>query len=112
LRAKAGTTAFARNAASAPDLAPARLFRAGKIKTTETDVAKKKNQPDRNGFVTYNIVYEDGSLSSNRKVPSGELDAHNDDKVVKSLIEAQDRDIADKGGIARGRVKTVARSGK
>ncbi len=75
-------------------------------------MAKKKNQPDRNGFVMFNVVYEDGSLSSNRKVQSADLDGHDEEKAVKSIIEAQDRDIADRGGIARGRVKTVARSGK
>jgi hypothetical protein len=59
--------------------------------------------------ILFNIVYEDGTLSSNRKVPSDVLDGIDDDAAARAFIEAQDRDIAEKSGRTRGRVKTITR---
>jgi hypothetical protein len=73
-------------------------------------MAKKKNVPDKNGFVLFNVVYEDGSLSSNRKVASAELEGFDGEKAARSIIEAQDRQIAERGGVERGRVKSLERS--
>ena len=49
-------------------------------------------------FIAFNVVYEDGSLSSNRKVPTAILDGLADTANAKASIEAQDRDIAGKSG--------------
>ena len=64
------------------------------------------------GFVLFDIVYQDGTLSSNRKVPSTELGGLDGDKPARAFIEAQDRDIALKSGNPRGPIKTIARSPK
>jgi hypothetical protein len=62
-------------------------------------------------FVAFDIVYEDGTRSSNRRVPSASLDGVADDEdIVKSFLEAQDREIAVASGRLRGPIKTVARS--
>jgi hypothetical protein len=70
-------------------------------------MARKK--PMDGEFIAFNIVYEDGSLSSNRKVPTSALDGLADTSSAKAVIEAQDRDIAEKSGRPRGRVKTIER---
>ncbi|HCX68818.1 hypothetical protein [Parvibaculum sp.] len=70
-------------------------------------MARKK--PMDGEFIAFNIVYEDGSLSSNRKVPTSALDGLADTSNAKAVIEAQDRDIAEKSGRPRGRVKTIER---
>lgn len=71
---------------------------------------RKKRTADKKNFVLFDVVYEDGTLSSNRKVPSEEMDEFRGDASVRAYIEAQDRDIALKSGRQRGRIKTIVRS--
>jgi hypothetical protein len=72
-------------------------------------MARMKRAANKAAPVLFNIVYEDGSLSSNRKVPSDVLDGIDDDAAARAFIEAQDRDIAAKSGRPRGRVKTITK---
>ena len=73
-------------------------------------MARKKQQPVMNGFVLFDVVYQDGSRTSNRKVPSGELGGLDGDEPARTFIEAQDRTIAERSGNPRGPIKTLARS--
>jgi hypothetical protein len=75
-------------------------------------MARKNRPADNKAFVLFDIVYEDGTLSSNRKVPSAEVNGFDGDAPARAFIEAQDRDIAEKSGRPRGRVKTIARSAR
>ncbi|CCG42427.1 hypothetical protein [Magnetospirillum molischianum] len=63
-----------------------------------------------NAFVFFDVLYEDGTRSSNRKIASTELLGLEGDVPAKALIEAQDRVIAEKSGNPRGPIKTIARS--
>ena len=72
----------------------------------------RKKEPGPAGFVLFDVVYEDGTLSSNRKVPDGELDAFQGDAPAKAFIEAQDRDVAAKSGRPRGAIKSIKRSAR
>jgi hypothetical protein len=72
----------------------------------------KKQQARPNGFVLFNVLYEDGTQSSNRKVPATELGGLDGDTPARALIEAQDRDIAEKSGRPRGRIKSISRARK
>jgi len=72
-------------------------------------MARKKQQVAE-GFVLFDVVYESGQQSSNRKVPSDEIGGHDGDKPARAYIEAQDRAIAEKSGNPRGRIKSIARS--
>jgi len=71
-------------------------------------VARKK--PTDNTYVLFNVVYEDGSLSSNRKIASAELLGPEGDAPAKWLIETQDRKIAEMSGNAPRVIKRVAKS--
>lgn len=71
-------------------------------------VARKKIA--EGDYVLFDIVYEDGSRSSNRKVPRTELEGLDGDAPARSLIEAQDRRIAELSGRPRGPIKTIVRS--
>ena len=73
-------------------------------------MARKK--PMDGDFLMFNVVYEDGSLSSNRKVPTAELEGVKDPATARAIIEAQDREIAEKSGRPRGRVKSIDRAGR
>ena len=74
-------------------------------------MAKKKPQV-ANGFVLFDVIYEDGTQTSNRRVPASELGGLDGDEPARAIIEAQDRDIAEKSGMARGRIKSIARAKK
>jgi len=61
-------------------------------------------------FVFFDVLYEDGTLTSNRKVPGSELDDIDGDLLAKPYIEAQDRKIGEMSGRPRTAIKSVIRS--
>jgi hypothetical protein len=71
---------------------------------------RREKTVNPSGFVFFDVVYEDGARSSNRKVPNSELGGIDGDAVVKPYIEAQDRKIAEISGRSPGVIKSIARS--
>lgn len=63
-------------------------------------------------FVFFNVLYEDGTQTSNRKVPGSELDGIDGDVPAKPYIEEQDRKIAEMSGKSRGQIKSVIRASR
>jgi len=74
-------------------------------------MARKKQQVP-SGFVLFDVIYEDGTQTSNRKVPAAELGGLDGDVPARAIIEMQDRKIGEMSGSFRGRIKTIARSRK
>ena len=72
----------------------------------------KKPQARPNGFVLFDVLYEDGTQTSNRKVPAADLGGLDGDLPARIFVETQDRDIAEKSGRPRGRIKSIARARK
>ncbi len=72
-------------------------------------MAKKKPNP-KAAFVLFNVLYEDGSQTSNRKVPSDILGGLDGDDPARDIIEAQDREIAERSGRTRGPIKSIERA--
>ena len=72
-------------------------------------MARKK--PAENEFVAFDVTYQDGAQTSNRRVAAADIDPIDGDKSVKALIEAQDRKIEEMSGRPRGPIKSVKRSG-
>ncbi len=72
-------------------------------------MAKKKSRVDES-FILFDVVYEDGTKSSRRKVPAGDLTDADSDDHAKTIIMDQDRKIAEKSDHHRGPIKTIARS--
>lgn len=70
----------------------------------------KKKQSTDSEFVLFDVLYQDGSRSSNRRVPREIVGGLDGDDPAKALIEEQDRDIAEKSGRPRGPIKTISRS--
>ena len=64
----------------------------------------------REGFVLFDVIYEDGSLRSNRRVPSDILGGLDGDAPARAVIEEQDRVIAEKSGKPALAVKSISRS--
>jgi hypothetical protein len=71
-------------------------------------MARKK--PTTGEFVMFDIVYEDGSRSSHRKVPAAELGGLDGDLPAKAIVEAQDEQIALLSGRPRREIKSIQRS--
>ena len=71
----------------------------------------KKPTP-RTEFVLFDVIYEDGSQRSNRKVPAELLGGLDRDEPAKTFIMEQDQAIAEKSGVPPLAIKTIRRSGK
>jgi hypothetical protein len=62
-------------------------------------------------FVLFDVHYEDGTVTSNRKVPGTLLGGLDGDEPARAAIEAQDREIAERSGRPRARIASLSRSG-
>ena len=60
--------------------------------------------------VFFDVRYEDGTQTSNRKVPSSELGGIEGDQAAKLYLEEQDRKIAEISGKPRAGIKSVTRA--
>src|SRR5262245_48710237 len=60
-------------------------------------------------FILFDVLYEDGTRTSNRKVPGSELDTVEGDLPAKAFLEAQDREIAEMSGKPRTPIKSLMR---
>ena len=60
-------------------------------------------------FILFDVLYEDGSRTSNRKVPGSELGGIDGDLPAKTYIEAQDRQIAEISRKPRSPIKSLTR---
>lgn len=65
----------------------------------------------RSEVVLFNVVYEDGSQRSNRRVPAELLGGLDGDAPARAEIEAQDRAIAEKSGLPPLSIKSIKRVG-
>jgi hypothetical protein len=63
-------------------------------------------------FVLFDVIYEDGSQRSNRRVPADLVGGLDGDGPARAAIEEQDREIAEKSGQPPLRIKTIKRAGK
>ena len=66
----------------------------------------------RSEFVMLDIVYEDGSQRSNRKVDGNLLGGLDGDEPARAAIEEQDRVISEKSGQPPLAIKSIKRSDK
>ena len=72
-------------------------------------MARNKPTP-KDAFVMFNVIYEDGTQTSNRKIPGSELGGLEGDGPAQGLIEEQDRKIEEQSGRSRGPIKSVVRA--
>ena len=61
-------------------------------------------------FVLFDVVYIDGSRRSNRRVPKEILGGIDGDNPARAVIDAQDREIAERSGQLMPEIKVVKRS--
>lgn len=75
----------------------------------------RKRKNGNSGYVLFDVVYKDGALSSNRKVPAtaldnGNLDGGDRSMAAKAFLENQDRQIARATGTDRGAIESIVPS--
>ena len=72
-------------------------------------MSRKRHAADR-AFLLFDVLYADGTRTSNRKVPSTELQDWDVEGSVRAAIEAQDREIGIRSGRPRGAIKAITPS--
>lgn len=73
---------------------------------------KKPGTNPKGEFAFFDVVYEDGSQRSNRRVPTALLGGlEDDDKAARGFLIEQDREIAERSGRAPLQIKSISRAG-
>jgi hypothetical protein len=76
-------------------------------------MAKRMRQlPQERGTILFDVVFEDGSRASNRRVPMEILDGLDGDEPARSFIEQQEAEIAGKAGRQPRIIQSLTRSEK
>lgn len=71
-----------------------------------------KSIPQDRGTVLFDVVFEDGSRASNRRVPMEILGGLDGDEPARHLVEQQEAEIAEKAGRQPRVIQSLTRSGK
>ena len=74
-------------------------------------MARRKSKP-KPSFLMFNVTYEDGTLSSNRRVSSEHLDERFGDDIqdlALAALTAQDEEISNRSGVRRAKIKSIVR---
>lgn len=74
-------------------------------------MAKKPGTNPKGEFAFFDVVYEDGSQRSNRRVPTELLGGLDGDEPARGYIMEQDREIAEKSGRPPLKIKDIGRAG-
>jgi hypothetical protein len=72
--------------------------------------SRKHSKPIERGFVLFDVYYEDGSRTSNRRVPVSAVGGLDGDAPAREVIEQQDQAIAEKSGRPAVAIKRLVRS--
>ena len=77
-------------------------------------VAGRKKKSTKPVAKVFNVVYEDGSLSSNRRIPGEMLvDPFGTEDVMdlaRSAIEKQDAEVSKRSGVSKPPIKAITRA--
>ncbi len=63
-------------------------------------------------YAYFDVIYEDGSQRSNRKVPAEVLDALDRNAAIRAILEEQDKAISEKSGMPPLAIKEIKRRDK
>jgi hypothetical protein len=74
-------------------------------------MAKKPGTNPKGEFAFFNVVYEDDTQRSNRRVPTELLGGLDGDEPARNFIMEQDREIAEKSGRPPLKIKRIERVG-
>ena len=69
-----------------------------------------KQYPQDRGLILFDVVFEDGSRASNRRVPMEILGGLDGDEPARELIAEQDKVIAERSGRPARTIRSLTRS--
>jgi hypothetical protein len=90
---------------------PLFCFDSGALIEEKARMAKKPGTNPKGELAFFNVVYEDDSQRSNRRVPSELLGGLDGDEPARGYIMEQDREIAEKSGRTPLAIKSISRVG-
>ena len=76
-------------------------------------MARKKPKGKGAVFTAFNVAYEDGMVTSNRRVLNDLLDQSYGDSfedLARAALEDQDQEIAKRSGRIRARIKSITKA--
>jgi hypothetical protein len=75
-------------------------------------MARKKSDGRGAAFTMFNVTYEDGTITSNRRVANELLDQSFGDQLLdlaRTAIQDQDNEIAARSNQRRAKIKSIAK---
>ena len=57
-------------------------------------------------YVAFDVFYEDGSQTSNRRMPKGDISPLDRDATIRLFFETEDRSIEERSGRKRAAIKS------
>ena len=69
-----------------------------------------KSRPQERGFILFDVVFEDGSRASNRRVPAEILGGLDGAEPARQIIAEQEEEIALKAGRPGREIQSLTRS--
>jgi hypothetical protein len=75
-------------------------------------MARKKSDGKAAAFTMFNVTYEDGTLTSNRRVSNDLLDQSFGDELLdlaRTAIQQQDNEIAARSQQRRAKIKSITK---
>lgn len=75
-------------------------------------MARKKSGSKPATFTMFNVTYDDGTITSNRRVANELLDQSFGENVLdlaRTAIQQQDNEIAARSNRARGKIKSITK---
>ena len=76
-------------------------------------MSKRARQlPQERGFILFDVVFEDSSRASNRRMPMEILGGLDGDQPARELIEQQEAEIAQKAGRPPRAILSLTRTAK
>ena len=75
-------------------------------------MARKKADGRAAAYTMFNVTYEDGTLTSNRRIPNELLDQSFGDKLLdlaRTAIQQQDNEIAARSSQRRAKIKAIVK---
>jgi hypothetical protein len=76
-------------------------------------MARKKPKGKSAAYMMFHVTYEDGSVTSNRRISNDLLDQSFGDSIqdlARTAIEDQDNEIAQRSGQRRAKITDIARA--
>jgi len=71
------------------------------------NIMGRRKPTTKTEFVLFNVTYEDGTVTSNRRAPGEVLESLEGEAAVEAFFSEQDREIAERSGKPRAPIRSI-----